>query len=348
LALNSSGYIVYFSDRRGNNNGNGETGQYGYEDTINPASGTGTPNGALDTGEDVNGNGQLDTYGGIARPINSANVDTSGTNKYPTSTSSTTLTQFMSHLTSSGFPATGPLTRITATEGLKNPVLYFRHALRLVNGAAGHLPPAAAATCTVGATGGFTVAAENPVYVQGDYNASVANGFTDTASACHVPAAVIGDAVTLLSNAWTPGAQSGDGDYTSFVYPTTVSNRTGSTTYYRVAVMSGKNLSFPLPTFTSPQSPPNDFGTDGGTHNFLRYLENWHGQVLNYRGSLASFYISVQATGVYKCCNTVYSPPTRAYAFDTDFQSISKLPPGTPRFTDVNALSYQQAILASQ
>jgi hypothetical protein len=63
---------------------------------------------------------------------------------------------------------------------------------------------------------------------------------------------------------------------------------------------------------------------------------------------LASFYVSQQATGIYKCCNTVYSPPTRNYTFDTDFQSISKLPPGTPRFTDVNALSYYQSVLPSQ
>jgi hypothetical protein len=44
----------------------------------------------------------------------------------------------------------------------------------------------------------------------------------------------------------------------------------------------------------------------------------------------------------------VYSPPTRNYTFDTDFQSISKLPPGTPRFTDVNALSYYQSTLPTQ
>src|SRR5690606_12562552 len=67
-ALNVNGYTVYFSDRRGNRNAaNVETGEYGFEDIVNPASGTGTPNNALNTGEDVNGNGVLDTYGGTPR-----------------------------------------------------------------------------------------------------------------------------------------------------------------------------------------------------------------------------------------------------------------------------------------
>jgi hypothetical protein len=220
----------------------------------------------------------------------------------------------------------------------KNSVVLFRRALRLVNGTLGNLPPLPAATCTAGAAGGFTVVAENPIYVQGDYNASVANSFSDTATLCHVPAAVIADAVTLLSNAFV--------DSISFDNPTDASNRNAATTWYRMAIIGGKNDSFTRPTF-SP-APPQDFGTDGGTHNFLRYIENWSGDVLNYRGSMCSFYISRQATGVYKCCSTVYSPPSRAYAFDTDFQNIGKLPPGTPRFTDVNALSFQQAILSTQ
>ena len=62
--MNVTGYTVYFSDRRGNRNAaNNETGEYGFEDIVNPESVAGTPNGVLDEGEDVNGNGLLDTYG---------------------------------------------------------------------------------------------------------------------------------------------------------------------------------------------------------------------------------------------------------------------------------------------
>jgi hypothetical protein len=70
-ALNVNGYTVYFSDRRGNKNAaNAETGEYGFEDFVNPASGAGTPNNALDTGEDVNGDAALQTYGQkSSRPV---------------------------------------------------------------------------------------------------------------------------------------------------------------------------------------------------------------------------------------------------------------------------------------
>ena len=40
---------------------------------------------------------------------------------------------------------------------------------------------------------------------------------------------------------------------------------------------------------------------------------------LNFRGSIVSFYHSRQATGLYKCCTDVYSPPTRGYNFDVEF-----------------------------
>jgi hypothetical protein len=32
------------------------------------------------------------------------------------------------------------------------------------------------------------------------------------------------------------------------------------------------------------------FGTDGGVHNFLRFLEDWGGSTPNYEGSLVSLY----------------------------------------------------------
>ncbi|PYS23359.1 MAG: hypothetical protein DMG11_25585, partial [Acidobacteria bacterium] len=63
-AVSNNGYIVYFSDRRGNRDGSGnETGEFGFEDTVNPTSTDGVPNGTLDPGEDLNGNGTLEAYG---------------------------------------------------------------------------------------------------------------------------------------------------------------------------------------------------------------------------------------------------------------------------------------------
>ena len=89
-------------------------------------------------------------------------------------------------------------------------------------------------------------------------------------------------------------------------------------------------------------------GTDGGAHNFLRYIEDWGGQTLNYRGSIVSFFISRQGVGTYKCCTNVYSPPSRGYNFDTEFLTPNLLPPRTPMFRDVNTLTFRQILRPTQ
>lgn len=278
-----NGYVLYFSDRRGMLTDDGE---YGFEDNIN-SSGGGSPNGALDAGEDVNGNLVLDSIGasniGWAFGVN--NDD--------------------------------PTIRVDCNTARVNRVSAARHGLRLVNGSLGNVP------LRPDDRGGFTVASENPVYILGDYNAE--DGF----GGAHAAAAVIGDAVTLLSNDWS--------DHRSFSSPTDPGGRRAAETHYRVAIAAGKNINYDHPGYGG-----SDTGTDGGTHNFLRYLERWSGRTLHYRGSLISFYYARQAVGPYKCCSTVYSPPTRRYAFDSEFLDPAKLPPGTPQFRELVNLGYQQ------
>src|SRR5260370_21363616 len=181
----------------------------------------------------------------------------------------------------------------------------------------------------------------------------------------HASAAVLADTVTLLSNAWN--------DMESFISPGNTQNLTASggtigrqaaTTYYRVAIASGKGGNFVQPacaagaqpigarpadaqngptagTLSATRCPP-DFGTDGGDHNFLRYLENWGGATSNYSGSRVSLYYSQYATGTFKCCTSVYRPPARHYFFDLDFLNINIEPPGTPRFQEVINVGYKQ------
>lgn len=289
-AMDVTGYVVYFSDRRTNqNNTNAETGEYGFEDVINPGTVSGTPNDSLDAGEDVNANGSLDDYGGIPRPPTGATA--------PLDSSAT------------------PTTVVTAAIAKANRPIFFRRALKLTDGSLGHI-----------ISPGLTVVSENPVYLQGDWNA--ADGFGDP----HVATAIIADALTLLSNNWN--------DNRSFSSPQNPSGRPATTTWYRVAVIAGKTLSFPQPTWGATK----DFGTDGGVHNFLRYIESWSGATLNYRGAMASFYISRQAIGTYKCCNNVYGPPSRGYNFDSDFLTPALLPPRTPVFRDLNSLGFTQVI----
>ena len=87
------------------------------------------------------------------------------------------------------------------------------------------------------------------------------------AEAGPVSSAVIADAVTLLSSNWT--------DINSLTNPFTLNNRPATTTWYRLAIAAGKNINFKQPTNWAAAA---DYGTDGGVHNFLRYLENWSGQ----------------------------------------------------------------------
>jgi hypothetical protein len=91
-----------------------------------------------------------------------------------------------------------------------------------------------------------------------------------------------------------------------------------------------------------------DYGTDGGAHNFLRYLEYWSGVNVYYTGSIVSLYYNHQATGIYKCCNTVYGAPSRHYLFDTQFLTPINLPPQTPMLRSLNTISMTQLDLSTQ
>ena len=116
--------------------------------------------------------------------------------------------------------------------------------------------------------------------------------------------------------------------------------RSAVTTYYRVAIAAGKTITFPHP---SGSHSTTYFGTDGGLHSFLRFLENWSGDTLYYKGSLVSLYYSIYNTATFKCCNyVVFEPPTRNYKFDPLFTQPANLPPGTPMFRDIDNLSYRQ------
>ena len=80
-SVNEDGFVVYFSDRRNNRDaGRLETGEFGWEDFVNPGNANGTPDGLLNAGEDVNSDQMLgDVYGrtpviqpGSVGPLNNA------------------------------------------------------------------------------------------------------------------------------------------------------------------------------------------------------------------------------------------------------------------------------------
>ncbi len=155
-------------------------------------------------------------------------------------------------------------------------------------------------------SGDLTIVTENPMYVQGDYN-------TINKKA----AAIMADAVTILSNNW--GDTNADGNFDSDLDYSLLdlSLRTAlTTTTMNAAIMTG-NV---------------DAGAsyNGGLENLPRQLERWTNVTLTLLGSLVALWESEYATGAFGQGN-VYSAPIRNWNFDIDFLDLAKLPPATPR-----------------
>jgi hypothetical protein len=373
--LDESGYIVYYSDHRGmmpdthspyNGFYNKLSGASGLEDTINSSSSTGVQDNALEAAqyyafspEDVNDDTFLDAQGGtyIGAGFN-LNSTYYGNPYFPIPANAVSASANQVNCNTSSY--SGGTATTTVYTGAGNPqnnmVTGPRHVLRLVDGGMNNTTtylPHPPNTASFG--NGFTVVSEEPVYILGDYNSGLNDPFwpseNSPAGALHSAAAIISDSVTLLSNppsaANSPKQYTGWMDAISFLEPgqvaptpscsTCTDGRNANTSYYRVAIAAGKSIPFQQPAWAGQ-----DFGTDGGMHNFLRYLENrgYQSATVNYAGSLISMYYSQYNTGVFKCCNVVYGAPQRNYFFDTQFLNPNNLPPGTPMFQDVVSLSY--------
>jgi hypothetical protein len=328
----NGGYSVYFSDRRNNINPAlagpvFSTGEYGWEDFVNPGVANGVPNNTCQPGEDVNAPGegalfntcqrygQTPSYNGVANSV----------------------------VVGSVLPLTVaalPTTLVRRGEAQVNRPILFRRALKLINGQFLNAAPTPATERIIG----LTVVSENPVYIHGDWNAAA----TWLPNDPHAATSVIADAVTLLSSSWNDN-NSFASPYTAAAaviappFPAFPGRIRPAQSYYRVAILAGKGPSFPLP---ADEVLMKDFGTDGGTHNYLRMLESnpGGGGTVNYRGSMATLFYNRQAVGTYKCCTTVYDAPTRNFIFDADFVNPALLPPLTPMFRDMNAVGFSQEL----
>jgi hypothetical protein len=319
----NGGYTVYFSDRRNNRNAsNEETGEYGWEDVVNTGA-AGAANGNLETGEDFNGNGTLETYGSIPNYGGTANTPVPGA---------------VAPLTTTARPTTLVSRNIAR---INRPIL-FRRALKLVRGDGINSAGLLGNVLATERISGLTIVSENPVYVEGNWNAYDAASYA--VNAPHAATAIIADAITVLSTNW----QDISSFTTPYINPPGAGRLrpTATESYYRFAALAGKGIAFPEPTGANSV-----FGTDGGAHNFLRMLEGDNAQTtVNYRGSMASFFFSRQAVGSFKCCSgqaldgVVYSVPIRQFSFDTDFLTPSLLPPNTPMFRDMNAVGFSQQL----
>jgi hypothetical protein len=151
-------------------------------------------------------------------------------------------------------------------------------------------------------TDGLTVASQNPVYIQGDYNT--------TSASTRGSAAVFADAVTILSNNWSDSQSSA-----------ALSSRTASNTTVNTAIVAGF-----LPSGWTNPATGGQYGYSGGMNNFPRFLENWSGKTFTYTGSMIELFTSQIGTGEWDT-GSIYVPPTRVWNFDSNF--VDNPPPGS-------------------
>jgi hypothetical protein len=174
-------------------------------------------------------------------------------------------------------------------------------AVRVVNGQ--QLPSA-----------GLTVVTPQPLYVMGNYNTTTngVNFSTTLGSTTNntVPAALIGDAITVLSSNWKDNNTAA----------TSIGSRNAAATTINAACLEGI-----VPTTTD------GLHYSGGLENFLRLLESWSGVTLTYNGSIVVMFTSQYATSFWPGTGTVYNPATRSWGYDVNFNTQSKLPPLTPQ-----------------
>lgn len=156
---------------------------------------------------------------------------------------------------------------------------------------------------------GLTVATRLPIYVKGHFNAP-ALGSTNTANT--KPAALIGDAITILSDNWND-------------------NNAGKSLSQRAAVNTTVNAAL-LGGIVTTRLQGNKKYYSGGVENFPRFLEDWSGDTLTYNGSMVVMFQSRYATNFWQPTGIYYNPPVRNWAFDVNFLNPSRLPPLTPQF----------------
>jgi hypothetical protein len=181
-------------------------------------------------------------------------------------------------------------------------------------------------------TSGLTIASNNPVYIQGDFN-SGGNGTTNNnvpsnnpsnlnpdgtypdpanppapqaTGYTRAPASVLADAVNVLSNNWS------DANSTA-----ALSSRPASPTTINAAIVSG----------IVQTNAKGDGDYSGGAENFPRFLEDWTNKPLNYYGSMVELYQSQQAIGEWRYGGNIYNAPARNWFYDNNFKTTR--PPGS-------------------
>lgn len=185
-------------------------------------------------------------------------------------------------------------------------------AVRVINGQ--QLPP-----------DGLTIATPQPLYVEGNYNVTT-NGVNfaltlGSATNNTVPAALMGDAITVLSANWNDAND---------IKGNALGTRKSADTTINAATLEGI-----VPSATDSGGNKH---YSGGVENFLRLLEDWNQNsnnhsgagILTYNGSIVVLFPSRYATSYWSYGN-YYTAPNRQWGFNVSYTHPKGLPPMTPQ-----------------
>lgn len=169
---------------------------------------------------------------------------------------------------------------------------------------------------------GLTLATNSALYVRGHFNADgnlntptggVYSGSDDPDNP-DPPVALAADAITLLSGNWK-------------MANSTTLNPVARDTEFCAAIITG----------LVPTNVGGSRWRSGGNHNLLRFLENWGGKTVRYRGSMVATYESeIQRE---ELTTRYYGAPKREYGFFREF-ARGVYPPGTPSFATYRKIEF--------
>ena len=190
---------------------------------------------------------------------------------------------------------------------------------------------------------GLTMVSDQAVYVLGDFNRGVAAGGLP-----RQPAAIVGDSVNLLSQAYWRSANPAlcgasccttqlcrDGQSAQALAD---ASRNASSTSINAAFLGGVD--------DTPAGYQGRSSYNGGLENYPRMHENWSGQRLSYQGSFVSLGKPAHVDG--RWCGAggppcdIYNPPDRNWNFDAAFNNVANLPPLTPRFIHLQQVLFAE------
>jgi hypothetical protein len=214
----------------------------------------------------------------------------------------------------------------------------------------------------------LNIVTDQAIYLQGDFNNNGGNNATAGISGDRLPASILADTITILSNQCITnssatsatnhlGVAAGQircGLPRAATGAIDVTEGGNTANYYSVDANTVVNAAFLSYTNASVGNcrPNTSGGYDcggsgavfsGALNNYIRMLEDWNGDQFTYSGSFISLgspleysrdYVSGRngvGNGTGTAVDSYYGIPGRFFNFETKFNTVTGLPPLTPR-----------------